>query len=78
MEEGVNCLKKADEYLKTNTDVKIKLAGVLFREFNKYIEVQEIALQVFKIQPKNAEMLVLMGRVKEKFDRLLEALDYFQ
>ena len=78
MEEGVACLKKADEYLKTNIDVKVKMAGVLFREFNRFTEVQEIAHQVLKMQPKNSEILVLMGRVREKFEKPMEALEYYQ
>ena len=62
----------------TIIDVKVKMAGVLFREFNRFTEVQEIAHQVLKMQPKNSEILVLMGRVREKFEKPMEALEYYQ
>lgn len=77
IEMGVESLKKANQMLKDNTEVMIKLAGVLFQESGTDSDIKqasEILDRLIILDPNNAEAHLLKGKIQHKNKEWAESI----
>lgn len=72
---GVEHLKKAHLYLPDNVEIMLKLAVILFKEYNQTEESLSLITQVVRLAPNNTEALLLLGKIYDKLTRYQEAAD---
>lgn len=77
IDRGIACLRKAGELIPNNPDIMSKLAGALYKEKNELDESLTLLEKVVNLQPKNAEAFLLMGKVSDKKNDHLRAIECF-
>ena len=76
--KGVQHLREALRTQRDNTDIMVKLAGVLFKEFGDTSESLEILDKAMGIDPYNPEIYKLRGKILSKKGEYQEAVAAFQ
>jgi len=69
VEKGIEHLKKSNELLPENTEIMIKLAGVLFQENGtqeEALKCKQLLIKAINLEPNNAEAALLQGKVYHK------------
>eukprot|EP00347_Sterkiella_histriomuscorum_P012671 403367671 len=72
---GIEHLRTANELILNNADIMHKLAGVLFKEKDESEESLQIMEKVLKIIPSNPEVHLLMGKIYDKKNNHLKAIE---
>eukprot|EP00347_Sterkiella_histriomuscorum_P011628 403371722 len=75
--KGIQYLTQAQQNIPNNLEINIKLAGVLFREENKYAEALEYINKALEIQADNIDSQLLKGKILDRLERHLEAAEVF-
>ena len=74
-------MKRSNELIPENTEIMIKLAGVLYQEGGSSADIEkctELLERATKLEPDNAEALLLIGKVYHKqseWEKAIKALD---
>ena len=77
IEIGVDHLKKANKMLPDNTEVMVKLSGVLFQEIGTDEDIQNanvILTRLVELDPNNAEAFLLQGKINHKLSQWAESI----
>ena len=70
-------MKTANRILPDNTEVMVKLAGVLFQEIGKDEDIQtanKILTRLVELDPGNAEAHLLQGKISHKLSEWPESI----
>lgn len=69
IQSGIEHLSRSNQLIPGNTEVMIKLAGVLFQERGEEPDIQkskELLIKAIELEPNNAEALLLQGKIYHK------------
>ena len=77
IQKGIDHMKQAEQILTQNIEVLLKLAGALFKEFDKCQEALTYVDKALVLQYDSSEAWLLKGKLLDKLNKHTESIEAF-